>query len=167
MPNATPDPSLWKEFEGNSLPTAPSSTATATGTQASATSSTCKIHIDEYEICGDESSDLFANVSMVNGDGDVIGETVINTTYPLGMPINAGDTYSFQPLLSEAIMITGEHEGDYIQFTQGDMSWTSRTTTGVATCTNGGWDPRDGPVCGERFGDTSAVSRSIVIVQAT
>ena len=161
--NATPDPSLWTEFDGTSLPPAPSSTATATqasATHASATS-TCKIHVDEYEICGVESSDLFANVSMENADGDAIGETVINSTYPLGMPINVGDPYSFLPRLSPAIVtaivITGEHEGDYIQFTQGELSWTSRTTTGVPNCTNGGWDPRDGPVCGQRFGDSDAV----------
>ncbi len=49
----------------------------------------------------------------------------------LGMPINVGDTYSFLPLRSPAFMISGEHEGDYIQFTQGDWSWTSRTTMGV------------------------------------
>lgn len=154
IPNATPDASLWTEFRGTSPPEAPSSTATAT--QVSATS-TCKIHVDEYELCGAESSDLFANVSMANGNGDTIGETVINYTYPFGMPINVGDTYSFQPRLGLAIMITGEHEGDYIQFTQGDLSWTSRTTTGVANCTNGGWVPKDGPVCGLRYWDTDAV----------
>lgn len=78
---------------------------------------------------------------MANDNGESIGETVINPTYPLGMSINVGDTYSFNPLQLPAIMmITGEHEGDYIHFTRGDMSWTSRTTTGVATCRNGGWD---------------------------
>lgn len=154
IPSATPDPSLWIEFDGSSLPEAPSSTATATQTSAT---STCKIHVDEYEPCGLESSDLYANVSMENGNGDTIGETVINSTYPWGMPINVNDSYSFQPTLLPAIMITGEHEGDYVQFTQGDLSWTSRTTTGVAICTNGGWDPRDGPVCGLKYGDTDAV----------
>lgn len=94
---------------------------------------------------------------MVNADGEATGQTVINDTYPLGMPINVGNPYSFLPTLSLPIVITGEHEGDYIQFTQGDLSWTSRTTTGVANCTNGGWDPRDGPVCGLRYGDQNAV----------
>ena len=102
---------------------------------------------------------------MANGDGDTIGQTVINTTYPYGMPINVGDAYSFQPLLLTAIVITGEHEGDYIQFTQGDMSWTSRTTTGVATCTNGGWDPRGGPACGVSRGAAVAVCRSIINIR--
>lgn len=154
--NATPDPSLWIEFAGTSLPTAPSSTATST--EAPSATSTCKIHVDEYEVCGAESSDLFADVSMTNGDRVTIAETVINSTYPWGMPINVGDSYSFDLPLSPPIVITGEHEGDYIQFTQGDLSWTSRTTTGAAICKNGGWDPKDGPVCGLRYGDTNAVS---------
>lgn len=153
--NATPDPSLWIEFEGAFPPTAPSSTATPT--QAPSATSTCHIHVDEYEACGVESSDLFADVSMTNGDGVTIAETVINSTYPLGMPINVGDSYSFNVPLSPPIVITGEHEGDYIQFTQGDLSWTSRTTTGAVICHNGEWDPKDGPVCGLRYGDTNAV----------
>ncbi|CAF9941749.1 hypothetical protein IMSHALPRED_002875 [Imshaugia aleurites] len=151
--NSTPDASLWIQFKGTALPTAPSRTAPAT---PASTTSTCKIHVDEYEACGSESSGLFANVSMANSNGDVLDETVLNVTFPLGMPINVGDTYTFLPQLSPAIMITGEHEGDYIQFTQGDMSWTNRTTTGVAKCTNGGWDPANGPVCGLRYGDGDA-----------
>ena len=80
----------------------------------------------------------FANVSMANGDGTTIGETVINSTCPWGIPINVGDNYSFDPLVLPPIVITGEHEGDYIQFIQEDVSWTSRTTTGVVNCKNGG-----------------------------
>lgn len=164
--DATPDPSLWIEFAGTSPPTAPSSTTAtetpiaATQTPSSTSTCTCKMHVDEYEICsvgGSESSDLFANASMANSDGGTIGDTVINTTYPWGMPINVGDSYSFEPGPLPAIVITGEHEGDYIRFTQGDLTWTSRTTTGTPNCTNGGWDPKDGPVCGLKYGDRVAV----------
>ena len=63
------------------------------------------------------------------------------------------DPYEFDSKLPNAIIITGEHENDYVQFTYGSLSWTSRTTTGSATCSNGGWDPRDGPICDERTGD--------------
>ena len=101
---------------------------------------------------------------MTDGEENVLGQTVVNDTYPLGMPINVGDTYAFMPSglptipsINTPLMITGEHENDYIQFTLGSLSWTSRTTAGVATCSNGGWDPKDGPVCGLRYGDQNAV----------
>ena len=109
-------------------------------------------------------SNLFASVTVTDGEGSVLGETAVNDTYPLGMPINVGDTYAFlpnglstTPSMTTPLMITGEHEDDYVQFTLKSLSWKSRTTTGVATCSNGGWDPKDGPICGQRYGDRNAV----------
>lgn len=105
-------------------------------------------------------SNLFADVTVMDSENNVIGKTAVNATYPLGMPINVGDTYAF--LVNDSstqLMITGEQAGDYIQFTLGSLSWKSRTTTGVATCSNGGWDPRDGPICGQRYGNQNAKNR--------
>ena len=137
-PNAAPDPKLWTAFEGKAPIPVPTEM--------------CAIHVDEFQDCADVYSNLFASVTVKDSDGNVLGETTVNDTYPLGMPINVGDTYafSFNELASTALMITGEHAGDYIQFTLGTLSWTSRTTTGVATCRNGGWDPKDGPICAPR-----------------
>ena len=96
---------------------------------------------------------------MYDNAGNDIGDTPVDETKdPIGKPINAADPYSFASKLSLPLVITGEHENDYVRFTLGSLSWTSRTTTGPATCKNGGWDPRDGPVCGQRFGDQNAVS---------
>lgn len=141
---AAPDPELWIAFEGK----APVLSLTGT----------CTIHVDEYQDCARMDSNLFADVTVMDSENNVIGKTAINATYPLGMPINVGDTYAF--LVNDSstqLMITGEHAGDYIQFTLGSLSWKSRTTTGVATCSNGGWDPRDGPICGQRYGSQNAV----------
>lgn len=143
---AAPDPELWIAFEGK----APVLSLTGT----------CTIHVDEYQDCARMDSNLFADVTVMDSENNVIGKTAINATYPLGMPINVGDTYAF--LVNDSstqLMITGEHAGDYIQFTLGSLSWKSRTTTGVATCSNGGWDPRDGPICGQRYGSQNAKNR--------
>lgn len=60
--------------------------------------------------------------------------------------------------LSVPLVVVGEHALDYIQFTLGTLSWTSRTSTPPYNCKNGGWNPRDGPVCDQRVGDQNAVS---------
>ena len=147
---AAPDPEQWIAFEGKA--------------PVLALTGTCAVHVDEYQDCARMDSNLFASVTVTDGEGNVLGETTVNETYPLGMPINVGDTYAFLPnglstipSMTTPLMITGEHENDYIQFTLGSLSWKSRTTTGVANCTIGGWDPKDGPICGQRYGDQNAV----------
>ncbi|KAK0510954.1 hypothetical protein JMJ35_006506 [Cladonia borealis] len=113
---------------------------------------TCSFHLIETQDCASDSSNLFANVTLYDNDKSVIGQTNTDDD-SVGEPINASDPYEFDSKLPNAIVITGEHEGDYVQFTYGSLSWRSRTTTGSATCSNGGWDPRQGPVCDERTGD--------------
>ncbi|KAH6621722.1 hypothetical protein C7974DRAFT_397029 [Boeremia exigua] len=56
------------------------------------------------------------------------------------------------------VVITGEHKGDYVQFTYGTFSWASNDET---RCSQGGWDPRgSGDTCGI-FGDKSRRIRRI------
>ena len=96
---------------------------------------------------------------MRDNAGNNIGSTHIDSTKnPIGDPINAKDPLSFASKLTNPLIVTGEHQNDYIQFSLGALSWTSRDTTGPAHCKNGGWDPRQGPVCGQLIGsDIDAV----------
>ena len=98
--NAAPDPDLWIAFEGKA--------------PVPALTGTCAIHVDEFQDCEKVDSNLFASVTMKDGDGNVVGETTANATYPLGMPINVGDTYAFLPnqFASTPLMITGTYISD-------------------------------------------------------
>ena len=144
-------------------PSQTSAAATSTPTPASSplpayATGTCSFHVDEYQDCADDSQNLFANITMYDNNKAVIGQTAIDPTKnPIGDPINTSDPYSFSSKLSQPMIVTGEHANDYVQFTIGSLSFTSRTTTGPATCSNGGWNPRDGPVCGQKYGDQNAV----------
>ena len=125
--------------------------AAATATFASGT---CCFHVDEWQDCNNDSNNLYANITMYDNEKNIIYETPQNylANGGLGEPINAGDGATFQGPLPQAIQITGEHENDYVQFVYGSLSWTSRTTGGpwgaAASCSDGGWDPNDGPTCG-------------------
>ena len=100
---------------------------------------------------------LFAIINLKDGNGNDIGDTTVDsTTNPFGDPINAGNSLSFNSKLPYPIVVTGEHENDYVQFTYGDLSWQSTTPNGDAHCDVGGWNPRNGPDCGLRFGNQPA-----------
>jgi hypothetical protein len=123
---------------------------------------TCSFHLQEWQDCQDDSKNLFAIVNMKDNNHNDIGDT--NTSpdkNPLGDPINASNPLSFTSKLPIPLVIVGEHQNDYVQFSYGNLQWTSRTTSGPATCSNGGWDPKDGPVCSSRFGNTLAVRISL------
>ena len=108
---------------------------------------TCSFHLTETQVCDSDSSNLFALIRLVDDKKNEIGAITANDTDSLGVPINAKDPYSFTSKLPMPIVITGEHRGDYVQFTYGGTSWRSTTKTGPATCSNGGWDPKGGPHC--------------------
>ncbi|KAF2233988.1 hypothetical protein EV356DRAFT_502931 [Viridothelium virens] len=113
---------------------------------------TCCFHLDEWEDCNPESDDLYANVTLLDNNKATIYQTSTDAAHAdWGEPINAGNGSTIQGPLPYPIQITGEHDNDYVQFTYGSVSWTSRTTSGPANCANGGWNPRDGPVCGTEF----------------
>ena len=95
---------------------------------------------------------------MKDNNKAIIGSTVIDDNHPIGYAMDDGNSYSFTSRLPNPLTITGEHENDYVQFTYGSLSWQSKTPNGGGSCTVGGWDPRDGPVCGLRTGNQNAVS---------
>lgn len=133
--------------------TAPTSLAPSTPTPTQAhpapdyAPGTCSFHLTETQVCDSDSRNLFALIRLVDDKKNEIGAITANDTDPLGVPINAKDPYSFTSKLPMPIVVTGEHRGDYIQFTYGGTSWRSTTTMGPATCSNGGWDPKGGPQC--------------------
>lgn len=119
----------------------------------------CSFHLTETQDCADHSNDLFAIIHLKDGAGNDIGDTDVNPrTDPIGVGINAGNSYSFSSKLPNKIVVTGEHRNDYIQFTYGDLSWQSKTPNGGAHCNNGGWNPRGGPLCGGRFSVKTAAN---------
>ena len=136
----------------SSSPPLPSSTPPpyATGTYL--------FHLDERQDCTDDSRNLFANITMYDDSKATIGQTTINeATNPLGDPINNADPLQFNSMLPYSLVVIGEHKHDYIQFYYNGLNFTSPDTNGQAKCSLGGWDPRDGPVCGGRAGDQNAV----------
>ena len=119
----------------------------------------CSFHLTETQDCEPDSKNLFSVIKLKDGAGNDIGDTSVNpSTDPIGQGINDGSSYSFTSKLPNPLVVTGEHEHDYIQFTYGGLSWQSKTPNGGAYCNNGGWDPRDGPICGQRFGNQNAVN---------
>ena len=94
---------------------------------------------------------------MKDNNKAIIGQTVNDDDHPIGYSMDDGNSYSFESKLPQPLVITGEHESDYVQFTYGSLSWQSKAANGGGSCTVGGWDPRDGPVCGLRSGNTNAV----------
>ena len=143
-----------------SAPSTSASTASAPSTTTTSAppayaTGTCSFHVDEWQDCADDASNLFANVTMYDNNHNIIGSTNPSAG-TLGDPINTSDPYNFISSLADPLVIVGEHENDYMQFTLGSQSWTSRTTAAPYYCSNGGWNPRDGPVCGLRFGNQNA-----------
>lgn len=136
---------------------APSSSTTTPSPPPYATGQ-CSFHLTETQDCVTNSRNLFAIIKLKDGAGNDIGDTSVDPAKnPLGEGINDGSSYSFTSKLPNAIVVTGEHRHDYIQFTYGGLSWKSETPNGGAHCDVGGWDPRSGPICGGRAGTKNAV----------
>ena len=135
----------------------PSSTPSSTPPPPYATG-TCSFHLTETQDCDSNyGSNLYGKVVMKDNNKAIIGQTVIDDDHPIGYAMDDGNPYSFDSKLPNPLVITGEHKNDYVQFTYGSLSWQSKKPNGGGTCTVGGWDPRDGPVCGLRFGNQNAV----------
>ena len=59
---------------------------------------------------------------------------------------NGGDPYELQGYY-ETLFVTPEaRDGDYIQFSIGQQSWTTKNGTGVPRCQVGGWDSSFTPI---------------------
>ena len=113
------------------LPTATSTSAPASSVLAPSPTSTnapkayatgtCSFHVDEWQDCSDDASNLFGNVTMYDNDKKIIGQTNPSGD-SLGEPINTSDPYYFNSSLANPLVIVGEHENDYMQFTLGKLS---------------------------------------------
>lgn len=100
----------------------------------------CCFHLIEHQSCEPWDSNLYASVTLLDNNKN----TIYTTPGDRGIPINDKDGGgSIQGPLPNSIRITGEHQGDYIQFSYGGDSWTSND----GRCSAGGWDPRDGNSC--------------------
>ena len=136
----------------------PTPSSTTTPPPAYATGQ-CSFHLRETQDCDTVSKNLYAIINLKDGKGNDIGDTNVDpSTDPIGDGINVGASYSFTSKLPNPLVVTGEHENDYVQFTYGGLNWQSKTPSGGAYCNVGGWDPKDGPVCGLRTGNQNAVN---------
>ncbi|KAF2166923.1 hypothetical protein M409DRAFT_22975 [Zasmidium cellare ATCC 36951] len=108
----------------------------------------CSFHMAENEApCVSQSEDFSASILLKDNSEAEIGNTKGFAS------IDANNPLYLDSKLLEPLAVTGEHQGDYVQFTYGRISWTNKTpmmngTVTVAHCNNGGWDPREGPSCG-------------------
>lgn len=150
-------------IDGTSAPAPPVTSAVAPTPVATVlpyATGTCAFHLTETQDCDtNQDANLYGDVTMVDNNKATIGQTVIDTTNPIGMPMDVGNSYSFLSKLPNPLIITGEHDKDYVQFTLGALSWQSKTPNGGGYCNFGEWNPKDGPVCGLRTGDENAVCR--------
>ena len=114
---------------------------------------TCSFHLMETQDCVDDSKTSYAVVTLLDNNEAIIGQTSVDSSEnPIGNPFNVGDSLSFESKLPKPLVVTGAHDNDYVQFTYGDLSWTWRATSRPAACSNGGWDPRNGQICGRGLG---------------
>ena len=141
----------------SALATASSAASPATtAASSSATSSPlpgytpgiCSFHLKETQTCEPVTKNLFAVINLKDGAGKDIDTPIASGS--VGVGINDGAGYAFFSQLPYSLVITGEHEYDYVQFTYGSLSWQSKKPNGGGRCNVGGWDPRDGPICGGR-----------------
>jgi hypothetical protein len=103
-------------------------------------SGTCKLAITEIWTCEPVESNLYAAVKITGADGKEIYTTRQSAHSP-GRPINDAHPLSLQENgMKNALVITGEHTNDYIQFAYGSTFWTSGTKDGNAHCTLKGDD---------------------------
>ena len=149
-----------------STTTAPSQTPTPPPSPSSAppayATGTCSFHLTETQDCDTNyGNNLWGVVKMFDNDKNVIGQTITDADHPIGYAMDDGNSYSFTSKLPQPLVITGEHENDYVQFTYGGLSWQSKTPNGGGSCTVGGWDPRDGPICDDFLGSTTNAVRRL------
>ncbi|KAI9781208.1 MAG: hypothetical protein M1816_002468 [Peltula sp. TS41687] len=104
----------------------------------------CHIHVNGFQDCSIDTKDLSVEVTMWDIAGNQIG-------YVEATKADATNLLSMESKLESFLVITPEHWGDYIQFSLGAESWTSRDNDNAsgAYCNTGSWDPRDGPLCNE------------------
>ena len=102
---------------------------------------------------------------MKDNNKAITAQTVNDDADPIRYAMDDGNSYSFTSNLPHPLVITREHENDYVQSTYGSLSWQSKKPNSGGTCTVGAGDPRDEPVCDLVFGNTIAVCRASLLFQ--
>jgi hypothetical protein len=100
---------------------------------------TCSFHLTEFQTCGNVSDNLYASIKLLDNGKNVIGTTAL-VNNDMGPSINDADPFSMDRLLPYPLVVTGEHEGDYIQFSYDGLAWKSTDSNGAGNCKQGGWD---------------------------
>ena len=105
----------------------------------------CSFHLAETQDCDENyGNNLYGNVVFKDNNKNTIAQSVIDDDHLIGYAMDDGNSYTFTSVLPNPLVITGEHENDDVQFTYGGLSWQSKTPSGGASCSVGGWDPREG-----------------------
>lgn len=104
---------------------------------------TCCFHLTETETCEPHDRNLYGHVRLLDNNKEVIGETESEA----GEPMNDQQPYRFVSKLKHELVITGQHQNDYVQFNINGLDWSSTEAKNGANCAVGGWDPRQGPFC--------------------
>jgi hypothetical protein len=108
----------------------------------------CHIHVWQHENCNPDNSNFQASIQM----WDAAGKEILAITGLQDINDNEHGG-SWASKLESRITLTGEHQGDYIQFSVADQAWPSNQSDKSKDnwCNTGGWDPKQGPSCGSAF----------------
>lgn len=94
----------------------------------------CKVEVRQIWTCEDPASNLYAELKITDANGNVLYTTPDSVHSP-GLPINDANPLELhEPGMDESLFVTGEHTGDYIQFSYGSTSWRSTDNKGDASC---------------------------------
>ena len=102
----------------------------------------CHVHVNQFHTCGADTIDLLAEVDIWDAAGDKIGH---QDTERAG----AESPLPVKSKLEDPLIVTGEHDGDYVQFSLGVLQFSTKDDDHKKPnwCSTGGWDPREGPAC--------------------
>ncbi|KAL8910198.1 MAG: hypothetical protein Q9171_004496 [Xanthocarpia ochracea] len=97
----------------------------------------CHLHLDEYHTCDDDERNLAAEVRIWDVGGNNIGfqpRAEAGATKPL----------SVKSKLEDVLIVTPQHQGDYVQFQLGKEAFdtTQQDEEEFYWCSVGGWDPK-------------------------
>ena len=114
----------------------------------------CHVHVKESWSCTADNMNLEATIQL----WDAAGAQMLPETQPSS--INANAPGSWASKLESRLVLVGEHQNDYVQFTLGTAEWKSSDTdqSKPTWCSVGAWDSKGGPSCGGRGGSLASVS---------
>ncbi|MCJ1276319.1 hypothetical protein MMC21_004124 [Puttea exsequens] len=137
----------------------PSDSTLAPETPSSYVTGQCFFDLKDTDYCESLDRNLFAVINLKDGAKKDIGDTTVDTTSDhFGVGINDSTAYNSVSKLPHPLLIMGEYENDYVQFTFGGLSWSrsSRTPNGDAYRNIGAWDPEHGALCYSTWGGQNA-----------